>query len=124
MPEATTMPPAAAKITLPASALMSMPRCQPFRRRPYVELTGPSTGHRNGGASSTKSGTASSSPRGPRAVLGVVERGAPAVGRRAVAAAVLATGAAPAGAAFVPGDGAVPAVEGGAAFDVAGMISR
>src|ERR687892_696354 len=70
MPLATTTPAAEAKMVLPGSALMSMPRCQPLRRRPKIELTGPSTGHMKAGAASMKSGTASSRPRGPRGAAG------------------------------------------------------
>ena len=54
----------------PLSALTSMPRCQPVRRRPKMEVTVPSTGQAKGGAVSTKSGTASADPTGGRVLAG------------------------------------------------------
>src|SRR5437879_4131372 len=60
------MPPAAAMTGTPRSALMSIPRCQPVRRWPKGELTGPSTGQAKNGGSSPKSGTARKKPAGAR----------------------------------------------------------
>src|SRR5687767_8955327 len=42
----------------PGGATMSIPRCQPMRRRPKLELTPPSTGHANRGTGSLNSGIA------------------------------------------------------------------
>src|SRR5690242_20873469 len=88
---------------------MSMPRCQPARRRPNVDVTGPSTGHVNAGEASTKSGTNSmrlcglQHARGPQHAR---RRGA--VGRDTVAASA------------VLGE----RVGGGALAAAAGMVSR
>src|SRR6185503_6932555 len=71
------MPGAAANTTAPRSALMSMPRCQPDRRRPNVDVTGPSMGHAKSGDRSTKSGTKSMRLRGPQ------QRGTPRASRGA-----------------------------------------
>src|SRR6266850_1671489 len=45
---------------------MSMPRCQPLRRRPKGELTVPSVGHRKAPRASANSGTASTKSTGAR----------------------------------------------------------
>src|SRR5436309_15971232 len=53
---------------------MSMPRCQPLRRRPNAELTLPSAGHTKALSASAKSGTASTKSigaRSPRARAGI-----------------------------------------------------
>src|SRR5438477_56512 len=61
-----TRPEAEANTAAPRAALMSMPRCQPVRRRPKVDVMGPSTGHAKAGERSTKSGSARMRPRGPQ----------------------------------------------------------
>src|SRR5947207_7208844 len=79
---ATTTPVAAAVPGLPLSALMSMPRCQPLRRRPNVEVTGPSLGHTNASSVSKKSGTARIRLTGPFRIAALADRGPP-LGRSA-----------------------------------------
>src|SRR5262249_4143734 len=63
-----TTPPAAAHTGVPSGALMSMPPCQPLRRWPKVETTGPSTGQVKARVVLSKSGTARTSRVGARAL--------------------------------------------------------
>jgi len=51
-----TRPAAAASTGAPKSARISMPRCQLLRRRPKVDVTGPSTGQAKGGMGSEGKG--------------------------------------------------------------------
>src|SRR5207245_26862 len=85
-PLITTTPGAAARTGVPGSALMSMPVCQSFRRRPKVDVTGPSTGQTNTTPSSSTSGTPSSmcaGARGTAARAPLRPGSAPTRGRRA-----------------------------------------
>src|SRR5437867_10937547 len=63
-----TTPPAAAHTGVPSGALMALPPCQPLRRWPKVETTGPSTGHVKGTIELSKAGTARTSRVGARAL--------------------------------------------------------